>query len=233
MEFEPMQNPRFAAVHRFHRDHLVYPLALSTLLCAILISARVAVSSSRNYGFLVWNLFLAWLPYLFSVWIEVLRRRRPGRRAGVIVLGVLWVLFLPNAPYIMTDFGHLLHYRPFPLMYDVVLIFAFAWTGLLLGLVSLHLLEVAGRRAWGGVAGGAFVVGSAMLTGAGIYLGRFLRWNSWDVIHRPGELLAAVAEAVLHPLGHTSAIAHSLTFTTVVLLCHLTFVALRQSDRTE
>jgi uncharacterized membrane protein len=231
MESAPMSNPRLVAVHRFLRDHLVYPLVLSTLLCAILIATRVALSSSRNYGFLVWNLFLAWLPYLFSLWIVVLRRVRPGTRRGIILPGVLWVLFLPNAPYIMTDFGHLLHLRPFPLMYDVVLIFAFAWTGLLLGLTSVHLLEVEVRRVWGRMAGAGFVVGSAALTGTGIYLGRFLRWNSWDVVHRPTELLATVADVVRHPLGHTSAIGHCVTFTTVVLLCHLTFVTLRQAER--
>jgi hypothetical protein len=66
-ELTPMSNSRFVVVHRFLRDHRVYPLVLSTLLCAILIATRVALSSSRNYGFLVWNLFLAWLPYLFSL----------------------------------------------------------------------------------------------------------------------------------------------------------------------
>jgi uncharacterized membrane protein len=87
------------------------------------------------------------------------------------------------------------------------------------------------RRVWGRLAGAGFVVGSAALTGTGIYLGRFLRWNSWDVVHRPTELLATVADVVRHPFGHTSAIGHCVTFTTVVLLCHLTFVMLRQAER--
>ena len=126
-----MTNLRTA--HRFCRVHLVYPLALSTLLCVVLIVARVVVSNSRHYQFLVWNLFLAWLPYAFALWVIATRRRTPGRVAKAALPAALWLLFLPNAPYIMTDFNHLLHWRAFPLMYDIVLIFAFAWTGLLLG----------------------------------------------------------------------------------------------------
>src|SRR3954463_6617117 len=129
-----MPMPRLSTVHRFCRAHLVYPLALSTLLCVVLIVARVAVSNSRHYQFLGWNLFLAWLPYAFAMWFVVVRWREPARPAKRILPAVLWVLFLPNAPYIMTDFNHLLHWRAFPLMYDIVMIFAFAWTGLLLGL---------------------------------------------------------------------------------------------------
>ncbi len=183
-----------------------------------------------NYEFLVWNLFLAWLPYLFALWIVILRRREPERRWKVVLPGVLWMLFLPNAPYIVTDFNHLLFRRAFPLMYDIVLIFAFAWTGLLLGVASLHLLQGAVRRALGGVAAAGFVVASAALAGAGIYLGRFLRWNSWDVLKRPGDMVATLVDVVHNPMEHTYAIGHSLVFTTMLLICHVTFAALRRAE---
>jgi uncharacterized membrane protein len=226
-----MQHRKFLVGHEFLRTHLFYPVALSTALCMALIVARVVISGSSNYEFLDWNLFLAWLPYLFALWILTIRRRESGRPWKLVLPGALWMLFLPNAPYIVTDFNHLLHRRAFPLMYDIVLIFAFAWTGLLLGVASLHLLEGSVRRAWGKVAAAGFVVASAALAGAGIYLGRFLRWNSWDVLKRPGDMIATLVDVVHNPMEHTYAIGHSLVFTTMLLICHVTFVAFRQANR--
>jgi uncharacterized membrane protein len=141
---------------------------------------------------------------------------------------VLWALFLPNAPYIVTDFVHLLHLRPFRIMYDIVLIFAFAWTGLLLGFTSLLLLQNLVREQLGRPAAAAFVLAATLLAGVGVYVGRFLRWNSWHVLTRPGALARTTLDALLNPLQHTGAVAHSLVFATVTLLCYLTFLALRR-----
>lgn len=222
---------RFWPVGEFFRRSLFYPLALSTALCAVLFGGRMILSGSRNYDFLVWNLFLAWLPYLLALWIVKLRRDEPRRGWKLGLAAILWALFLPNAPYIMTDFSHLLRAREFPLMYDIALIFAFAWTGLLLGLTSLHLLQGLVRNAWGRIAAAGFVAGATLLTGLGVYLGRFLRWNSWDVLRRPGTMLATMVVVIQNPMGHTFAWAHTLVFATVVLMCHLTLGALRQGSR--
>jgi uncharacterized membrane protein len=226
-----MPFPSFASVHAFCHRTLFYPLALSTLLCAVLIVGRVVVSDTYGYRFLVWNLFLAWLPYAFAVGVVLVRRRRPGRWWACVGLAALWALFLPNAPYIVTDFKHLLHLRPFPIMYDIVLIFAFAWTGLLLGIVSLYLLQTLVRDQWGAVAAAAFVVATALMTGVGVYVGRFLRWNSWDVLTRPATLVRTTLDAALNPLDHTHALAHSLVFATATLACYLTFLTLRRESR--
>jgi uncharacterized membrane protein len=215
-----MQLPaKFVPAHRFLRANLFYPLALSTALCAILLVARFVRSESHDYRFLRWNLFLAWLPYVFAVWAANVPRR-PLRLGPPVVL---WALFLPNAAYIMTDFTHLLSPRDFPLMYDIVLIFAFAWTGLLLGLTSVDLLQSQVRQRWGTRAAAAFVVGSAVLTGAGIYIGRFLRWNSWEVVTDPLDFLREIA----HAFSYGYAFAHTAVFALVVLLCHLTYLSLR------
>jgi len=228
-----MNRTRFGSLHEFFRRSLFYPLALSTALCAVLLAGRLILSGQRNYDFLAWNLFLAWLPYLLSLWIVSLHRDRSQARWKIWLAGVLWALFLPNAPYIMTDFGHILHRREFPLMYDIVLIFAGAWTGLLLGLTSLYLLQGLVREKCGRVAAGGFVASATLLTGAGIYLGRFLRWNSWDVLRRPGTMIATLFDVVSDPMGHKFAWAHTLVFTTVVLMCYLTFLAFRDSARQE
>jgi uncharacterized membrane protein len=123
---------------------------------------------------------------------------------------VVWLVFFPNAPYILTDFLHLGSMGDIvPGWYDVLMLFWFAWTGLLLGVVSLYLMQDIVARAFGGAAGWGFVIAAAFLGSFGIYLGRFLRWNSWDLLRRPmplaGELYGNVTDPALQPrlLGFT------------------------------
>ena len=99
----------------------------------------------------------------------------------------MWLAFFPNAPYILTDFLHLGSMGDIvPGWYDVLLLYWFAWTGLILGIVSLYLMQEIVTRGLGTAAGWVFVVVAAGLGSFGIYLGRFLRWNSWDLVRRPG-----------------------------------------------
>jgi uncharacterized membrane protein len=228
-----MKLPPVRPLHEFYRRNLFYPLALSTLLCIVLFSGRMILSGTRDFYFLIWNLFLAWLPYLLSLWIVALRSKPLKRWWTLPLATVLWALFIPNAPYIMTDFGHLLRPRQFPFMYDVVMIFVFAWTGLLLGLASLHLLQAQVKQSWGGLAAGGFLLATTFMTGMGIYLGRFLRWNSWDLLRRPSTMFSTVAGIFQNPLGHKFAWAHTLMFATVVLMCYLTFMAFRDAVQRE
>lgn len=222
-----------AVIHRFLQGHLFYPVLFSTALCAILLAGRVVISGERSYGFLVWNLFLAWLPYALAAWLVVIRRGEPGRPWRLILPAALWLAFLPNAPYLVTDFKHLLSPRAFPLYYDIALVFAFAWAGLLLGLTSLYLVQREVAAALGRVTAAAFVVAVAMTTGAGVYIGRFLRWNTWDLWTRPRMIFGTLGDALLNPWDHTHALAHAATFGVVVLLCHLTFLTLRGAERRE
>jgi len=218
-------------IHRFLITHGFYAVAVSTAFCAILLTGRYVVSGTKQYGFLVWNLFLAWLPYAFAMWAVSTRRTDPRARKAGILPGILWILFLPNAPYIVTDFLHLLQERPFPILYDVALIFAFAWTGLLLGLISIGLMQDMIRQTRGRAMGWLFVFATAMLTGVGMYVGRVLRWNSWDVLTRPNRIVAAFTEAISDPLAHLGALGHVGVFAALVLLCHASVRALRRPQQ--
>jgi uncharacterized membrane protein len=217
--------------HEFLRSQLLYPLVLPTGLCAVLIVGRVVLSNTHNYAFLVWNLFLAWVPYGAAVWTARALRAHPGRRRKLILPATLWILFLPNAAYIMTDFNHIQKWQPFPLQYDIVMIFAFALTGLLLWVASVDLIAGLVRAARGRFAGWATVIGSAVLSGVGVYVGRFLRWNSWYVLTRPGYLARSAIDELSDWPGQTHALGHVAVFATVMFLCHLTFVALRAQGR--
>jgi len=186
-------------------------LVAATVVCVGLIAARMWYSHTANYWFLLWNLVLAWVPFVFAA---IAFRLASGAKAVTYVLIVLaalvWLAFFPNAPYILTDFLHLGSMGDVvPGWYDVLMLYWFAWTGLMLGIVSLYLMQDLVTRAAGMIAGWTFVVLAAALGSFGIYLGRFLRWNSWDIVRRPGgladELLGRVTDRASQPrlLGFT------------------------------
>ncbi len=119
------------------------------------------------------------------------------------MIGLSWLAFFPNAPYILTDLFHLNVSSSMPVWFDLVLILAFAWTGLLFGFLSLwdleKLMATKVQKRWV-----PFIsVGLLFLSSFGIYLGRYLRWNSWDLLNRPGSIIQDVGERVIYPLEHT------------------------------
>ncbi len=169
-------------------------LALLSVFSIALILVRYAYSREPLFGGLIWNLFLAWIP--FGLAIATYDRHRAGARPLTLVpLAALWLLFLPNAPYIVTDFKHLVPSPIVPLWVDIVVIAAPAWTGMLLGFLSLYLMQAVVRQSAGSAAAWLVAVSALGLSSFGIYLGRVLRWNSWDVLTDPGLLsqLGAVA----------------------------------------
>ena len=108
------------------------------------------------------------------------------------IAAFLWLMFFPNAPYILTDFQHLAHrgFQDPPVWYDVMMLFWFALTGLMLGIVSLFLMQEIIRRAFGRWLGWTFVAVVTVLSSPGLYMGRFLRWNSWDILRNPTGIAA-------------------------------------------
>ena len=161
-----------------------------------LLTARVLWTRELLFTFLAWNLFLAWVPVLLA-W------PRPDEGGGwrrAARFGA-WLLFFPNAPYLVTDFAHL-GPNGLPRQVDVALLAAFAWAGLLAGCVSLAWMQRRVERRHGRRVGRAFVAFACALAGFGIALGRNLRFNSWDVITAPGALLRSVADLIVHPGAH-------------------------------
>lgn len=162
-------------------------LGLASLMCLALIAARTVYAHTGHFQFLIWNLFLAWIPLAFAA-LAYRQAERRGVLARFLVVptAIVWLLFFPNAPYIVTDFVHLGQFHdPVPAWYDVMLIAWYAWTGLLLGIVSLRLMQEIVTRAAGTVAGWGLVAIVTVLGSIGIYWGRFLGWNSWNVFQAP------------------------------------------------
>jgi uncharacterized membrane protein len=182
---------------RSRRVLAIVGLLAASVLCVGLLGLRIRETGDGYYRFLVWNLFLAWIPLGLAV--VAYSRSRRGVDALTAALLVAWLLFFPNAPYLLTDFIHLAQ-GPAPLWYDALMLSAFAWTGLLLGFASLYLVQMILRRAAGAAVSWLGVLGSLVLASFGVYIGRFVRLNSWDVLLHPGRVVEVVhARLVAEP----------------------------------
>ncbi|PYI56505.1 DUF1361 domain-containing protein [Paenibacillus flagellatus] len=175
---------------------LVYALAAASAVCAAMVALRAVRFNETTYGWLIVpNLALAWIPLAASL---LARRALTGRRsvgAAAIVWGIVWLAFYPNAPYIATDLIHLSWAsEKSTLYYDLSFNMLAATIGWLLGALSLRLLHVEVIARYG-TTPGAIVAAVAIGLGAvGVYLGRVLRWNSWDLVLHPLDVLADSAE---------------------------------------
>jgi uncharacterized membrane protein len=198
-------------------------LLLASALGCGLVAMRVLASWQWKYGFLVFNLLLAWLPVFFALAVTRLHQRGETRRFRFWFCALLWLLFLPNAPYIVTDFVHLKERAPVPLWFDILTLMNFAWTGVLLGFVALYLVHRIVAAEWGAVRGWLFVAVMLGLTGLGVYVGRFLRWNSWDFLISPLDVTIDIVQIFSRPGNRRG----PFVFTTVVsLFCTLAYLAL-------
>jgi uncharacterized membrane protein len=198
-------------------------LSGASVLCMALFRIRIMLSDTTEYAFLIWNLFLAWIPLGMAYMVSFAKKRRYVL-ITVPFAAALWLLFFPNAPYILTDLQHL--GRPhagMPIWFDMLLINWFAWTGLLLGVFSLFMMHDIVRRILGRITGWVFVITVSALGGLGIYMGRFLRWNSWDLLFRPLELLQELIQYALNP--SMQSIAFISIFSTFFTFIYITLYA--------
>jgi uncharacterized membrane protein len=198
-------------------------------LVAGLVAFRLAYSHSLEDVPYLWNLFLAWIPFVLALLIYD-GHRRGARLVQLLGLGLLWLLFFPNAPYIVTDFKYLADMTGKTFLFEGLLIGTAALTGLLLGFMSLYLIQAMVRRAAGARYAWLFVFVALGLSSVGVYLGRVLRWNSWDVFVRPGSLLGELTGALVDPLAHPRPIAITILFTSFLLASYAIFYSLARTS---
>jgi uncharacterized membrane protein len=198
-------------------------------LVACLVAFRVAYSHSFEDVPYLWNLFLAWIPFGLALLIYD-RHRHGARLVQLFAFGLLWLLFFPNAPYIVTDFRYLGDVTGKTFWFEGLLIGTAACTGLLLGFISLYLIQAIVRRIAGARYAWLFVFVSLALSSVGVYLGRVLRWNSWDVFVRPGSLLAELARVLVDPFAHPRPIAITILFTSFLLASYAIFYSLARTS---
>ncbi|MFC5701097.1 DUF1361 domain-containing protein [Cohnella faecalis] len=186
---------------------MVTVLLALTAVCFCLVVLRAFRVERDEYGFLLWNLFLAWLPLVVSIAAILYSRLAPKRllTPGLVILGIAWLLLFPNAPYLTTDFIHLLFggrlftsFNSIGLLFwfDLIVYFLFAWCGLLLGYLSMRHFQAIVQRYSSLAVGWAFVIAASFLGGFGVYLGRVVRLNSWDAVFSPFRLIEGVIEGL-------------------------------------
>jgi uncharacterized membrane protein len=220
--------------HQASRRRIValLSLLLSSAFAVALFVARALYTGSDHYRNLLWNLFLAWIPFVVAL-VVYDRHRRGAAGAALLAPAVLWLLFLPNAPYLVTDFFLLRWIGGAPVWFDVIMLTAFAWVGLLLGFVSLYLVHRVARDRLGAATGWLLVLATLALSSFGIYLGRFLRWNSWDFLVRPGAILADVWTRLSDPATGVKPVAVTVIFTGFLTLAYVALYSFLDLAREE
>jgi uncharacterized membrane protein len=217
---------------RKYRNYFVqnrYSIAVFVLLnlaCAIcigLVFARVAYSESGRHLGLIWNLFLAWIPFMLAYFAHMVSWRRVALYLIIPFIAFLWLIFFPNAPYMLTDLQDLArHASGAPLWYDVIIVVWCSWTGMLLGVISLYLMQDIILRSFGRAAGWLFVFVISALSSFGVYIGRFVRLNSWDILQNPAETAQEILGIVIDPSRRLAAftLLYTIFFLFVFLLLY-------------
>lgn len=204
-------------LYRFYanRNDAEQMLFLCSLFSLALILFRVVYTGHLLFAFLVWNLFLAYVPYAISRRMTM----QPIKKGWKFLLaGLVWLLFVPNSFYILTDLFHLDMNESVPLWYDLALLLSFAWSGLLFGIVSVRQMEKLIETNFNRKLGLLFIMPVMALNGFGVFVGRYLRFNSWDVITNPLQLIHDIVYLFIHPIRNR--------FDWSMIICYTVFLTL-------
>jgi uncharacterized membrane protein len=205
----------------------VLALTFASGVSVAVVLARIVWTGNIRYGFLVWNLFLAWLPLILALLAREHYRNGANRNWRFFGLAGAWLLFFPNAPYIFTDLVHVTtRYYGSHFWMDLTLVLLCALTGLVLGFVSLYLMQSVVAQMLGRAASWLFIAAVAGLSGFGIYLGRFLRFNSWDIVVKPLKLYHGIGHWAADPLANPTSVAFPALFATFLFIAYLMLSAL-------
>lgn len=196
-------------------------LIISSCFSGLLLIIRMVVTGSLTYFFLPWNLLLAFIPYWITRWLSIKIHIIENRIKLFFALGI-WLLFIPNSFYIITDLFHLSHFGSAPKWFDLLLIFSFAWNGILCGIISLRRVEIILSLIRGKGFSLLLVFLVMWLCAFGIYIGRFLHFNSWDIITNPISLAGEILDMVIHPFENSYVWGMTLCYGVFMTVLYLT-----------
>jgi uncharacterized membrane protein len=209
-------------------ERAVIVLVLFSLYCTALEVARMLYTGASRYDFLIWNLFLAWIPFVVAS-LLAWAMHRGLRPLGAALLGLVWLLFFPNAPYLITDFIHLRGPATAPLWYDVLLIASFASVGMLLGFLSLDRVQELVAASAGPVLGWLVATIALVVAAFGMFIGRFEARNSWDVIVEPAPLARDTWHQLTSPTAYPRTLGVTASYAVFLVLA---YVVVRVAART-
>ncbi|MHA7059985.1 DUF1361 domain-containing protein [Aquimarina sp. M1] len=184
--------------------------SLAVAFSILLLCIRIMKLESSFFLFLVWNLFLACIPYGITTLLSV---KKIHQNQFLFGLGcICWLAFLPNAPYILTDLQHIRLSNSHAVWFDVLLILSFAINGLIIGFASLQTMQELLRKYFSQSITHFIIHLTLLSCGFGIYLGRILRWNSWDLLQNPMNILEDIFQRIISPTAHINTWAFTIGF---------------------
>jgi uncharacterized membrane protein len=186
-----------------------------------LIVLRVMISKQLAFIFLIWNLFLAFIPFYIATWLYLFKHR--FNRLTVLPFIGLWLLFFPNAPYIITDIIHLHPDKSLNYWYNLLIVMSCTWNALVMGLLSLNDIQNVISEKFNKWIAWIVIVTSVFLGAFGIYIGRILRWNSWDLFFDTRSLLSDISDRVTNPGAHGRTIGITIFYGLFLLITYLFF----------
>jgi uncharacterized membrane protein len=181
------------------KNYINLILFLMVIYCVCLSIIRYIITDTRIFLFLNWNLFLAIIPFIIS---SYLIHKKIQNKSIILLMISAWILFFPNAPYILTDLFHLKNRGSAPIWFDLILILTFVWTGMTFGFMSLRHIEILIKPFTTPFQKNIVIILFLFLSSFGIYLGRFLRWNSWHIINKPILIFNDISDRVISPTEH-------------------------------
>lgn len=172
-------------------------LMLLSFLAVFFHLVRILFNAPVDFS-LDWNLFLSWIPLITAFLADNLTKRFGHIPVILTLLSVAWLLFFPNAPYMITDLAHLtVDYQRDLTWHDTIMLFSYAEVSLFNGLVSLYWIHRSWRRVFERKTANTLLMVSLPLAGFGVYLGRVRRMNSWDIIHEPKAILDHLIDSLV------------------------------------
>ena len=198
-------------------NRLIISIATASLVGVFLLVIRILHSDSTRYLFLIWNLILAVFVPLIAWWLTARIREHGWLKTPQILLTIAWLLFLPNSFYIVSDFIHLRPNYEASILFDAVMLISFSLSGLIFGYASVYMVHSELRKRINAKSAWAIISGIFVASSFAIYLGRFTRWNSWDIILQPAGLLFDVSDRVVNPAAHSQTYSTTAIFSILLL----------------
>lgn len=192
----------------------------ATIVSATFFFIGALRNASMEFWYLIWNLVLAWVPFGLSLWLRRLLRTRRWASWLPLVVTIVWLGFLPNTFYMLTDYIHLQDVVRVDQIYDVAMFTALIATGVSLGFASLAIVHVELRRRLSAASAWRAIGLILLLASFAIYIGRELRWNTWDIITSPAGILFDMSERIINPTAHTQTFVVTTTYFVLLSACY-------------
>jgi uncharacterized membrane protein len=194
------------------RARLGLALGVASLVSVALWGVAALRNHSWDLAYLSWNLFLAWIPLLLMLWLEKVLRRKVWSSWQALLITVAFVSFLPNTFYLTTDVIHLQEVPRVDLIFDVVMFMSFILNAFLLGLISVFMFHIELRKRLTVAKSWSLLGALLLIVSFAIYIGRDLRWNTWDILLNPASILFEVSDRLLAPTQHPELFSITLGF---------------------